>query len=124
MTVRTNNVELDAAQTITLTLGGTATRGTDFTVTGSDGAALASPYTITLPQGEVEVAALVITALADTVADDDETVTIMATLGANQIGETETLTISEVDAPTAPRNLVVTAAKENTVMFRWGPAGR
>ena len=121
VTVRTNNVELDADQTITLTLGGTATRGTDFTVTGSDGAALASPYTITLPQGEVEVAALVITALADTVADDHETVTIMATLGANQIGETETLTISEVDAPSAPRNLVVTAAEENTVMFRWDP---
>ena len=119
--VRTNNVELDADQRITLTLGGTATPGTDFTVTDSDGAALASPYTITLPQGEVEVAAFVITALADTVADDDETVTIMATLGADQIGETETLTISEVDAPSAPRNLVVTAAEENTVMFRWDP---
>ena len=119
--VRTNNVEFHADQRITLTLGGTATRGTDFNVTDGDGAVLASPYTITLPQGEVEVAAFVITALADTVADDDETVTIMATLGANQIGETETLTISEVDAPSAPRNLVVTAAEENTVMFRWDP---
>ena len=119
--VRTNNVEFHADQRITLTLGGTATRGTDFNVTDGAGAVLASPYTITLPQGEVEVAAFVITALADTVADDDETVTIMATLGANQIGETETLTISEVDAPSAPRNLVVTAAEENTVMFRWDP---
>ena len=66
VTVRTNNVEFTADQTITLTLGAestAATLGTDFTVTDSNGAALASPYAITLAQGEVAVAALVITAL-------------------------------------------------------------
>ena len=123
VTVRTNNVEFTADQTITLTLGGestAATPGTDFTVTDSDGAALASPYAITLPQGEVEVEALVITALADTVEDDDETVTITATLGADQIGETETLTISQLEPPGPPRN-VVAEAFTGRVTLDWDP---
>ena len=123
VTVRTNNVEFTADQTITLTLGGestAATLGTDFTVTDSNGAALASPYAITLAQGEVAVAALVITALADTVEDDDETVTITATLGADQIGETETLTISQLEPPGPPQN-VVAEAFTGRVTLDWDP---
>ena len=104
VTVGTNDVEFTAAQTITLTLGTestAATPGTDFTVTDSSGATLTAPYTLTLAQGEVDVA-LVVTAVADTVADDDETVTFTATLGAEQIGETETLTIAEEILVTYP----------------------
>ena len=120
VTVRTNDVEFAAEQTIALTLGGTATPGTDFTVTDRNGATLASPYALTLAPGEVEVAAL-ITALDDSVADEDETVTITARLGGNQIGQTQTLTIREVDSPSAPTNLVVMASNENEVMFQWDP---
>ena len=103
VTVRTNDVEFPADQTITLTLGTettAATPGTDFTIANSAGAALSSPYTLTLPMGEVEVAAT-ITASADTVDDENETVTITALLGAEQIGETATVTIA-----TTPPNAV------------------
>ena len=106
--VRTDEVELTEDKTIVLTLGGNADVTTDFTLTDSDGAALTDPYTLTLTKGEVEVAATV-TALADAVFDDDETVTFTARIGTEQIGETATLTISEIDAPGAPRSLSASA---------------
>ena len=122
VTVRTNDVELPADQTITLTLGtetGAATPGTDFTIANSAGTALSSPYTLTLPMGEVEVAAT-ITALADAVGDEDETVTITALLGADQIGETVTVTIAT--AQLAPSGLAATL-ENGDVRLNWNAPG-
>ena len=120
VTVRTDNVEFPADQTITLTLGTEATAatpGTDFTIADSAGTALSSPYTLTLAMGEVEVAAT-ITASADTVddGDEDETVTITALLGTEQIGETATVTI--VAAQLAPSDLTATL-ETGDVRLEW-----
>ena len=120
VTVRTNDVEFPEDQTITLTLGTEATAatpGTDFTIANSAGAALSSPYTLTLPMGEVEVAAT-ITAAADTVddGDEDETVTITALLGTEQIGETATVTIAA--AQLAPSDLTATL-ETGDVRLNW-----
>ena len=119
--VRTDEVELTEDKTIELTLGGTADVTTDFTLTDSDGAALTDPYTLTLTKGEVEVAATV-TALADAVFDDDETVTFTARIGTEQIGETATLTISEIDAPGAPRSLSASAGTGKVTLAWQAPA--
>ena len=120
VTVRTNDVEFPADQTITLTLGtetNAATPGTDFTLADSDGAALSSPYTLTLPIGEVEVTAT-ITGVDDNLADENETVTITALLGTDQIGETATVTIMsdavlEPVVPAVVSNLAFTSAPSN-----------
>ena len=83
----TNGVTFDADQTITLTLGGTATAGDDYTVGAT---------TLTLVAGE-EMASTTVTATHDTVDDDGETVEITAARDSTGIGSA-TITITDDDA--------------------------
>ena len=99
VTVSTGGATFEDNKSITLTPAGTATESTDYTI-GSK--------SLTLTAGDTEVTTTV-TALADSVDDEPETVTLTAMLGADQIGETATLTITGIDPPGAPRNVAATA---------------
>ena len=83
----TNGVTFAADQTITLSLGGTATAGDDYTVGAT---------TLTLVAGE-ETASTTVTAVADVVDDDGETVEITAARDSTGIGSA-TITITDDDA--------------------------
>ena len=74
------------AQTITLTLAGSATADSDYTVT---------PSTITIPASGASGSA-VVAALDDTFAEDEETILITASLGDTKIGTAE-LSITDDD---------------------------
>ena len=76
-------------QTVTLTLGGTATETDDYTV---------SSKSLTLGAGQTEVTATV-TAVDDSIHEDDETIVVTATHGANRVGTAQTITIDENDLP-------------------------
>ena len=99
VTVSTGGATFDEDKSITLTPAGSAMESTDYTI-GSK--------SLTLTAGDTEVTTTV-TALADSVADEPETVTLTAMLGTDQIGETATLTITGIDPPGAPRNVAATA---------------
>ncbi len=87
----TNGVTFASDQTITLSLGGTATLTDDYTITGES-------LTLTLMAGEGSVATTV-TAVADVVDDDGETVVITATHDGIGTGiGSATITITDDDA--------------------------
>ena len=91
LTVSTGGTTFSSDQTITLTLAGTATKGDDYTI---------SPGSLTLAAGTGSVTARV-TAVQDTIDDDDETVLITATHNTTTIGTQQTVTITDDDdAPT------------------------
>ena len=83
VTVRTGGVILSEDQTIVLGFGGTATRGADYSVDADS---------LTLTAGQTTVSTTV-RAVDDAVTDPDETIEITATLGGEQIGTTQTVTI-------------------------------
>ena len=87
VTVDTGGVTFTIAQTITLALTGTATEGTDYTI---------SSKTLTLPVGQRSVTATV-TARQDDVVDADETVIVTASHGGSAIGTAQTITITDDD---------------------------
>ena len=76
-------------QTVTLTLGGTATETDDYTV---------SSKSLTLGAGQTEVTTTV-TAVDDSIHEDDETIVVTATHGANRVGTAQTITIDDDDLP-------------------------
>ena len=80
-----------ADQTISLTLGGTATVTSDYTL---------SDTSLTLTAGETSVTATV-TAVQDTIDEPDETVIVSASNGGTAIGSA-TVTITDDDANAAP----------------------
>ena len=80
----------DTAQTITLTLAGTAVRGTDYSIGAT---------TLTLPAGATSVATTV-TALADDVFEGDETLIVSGLIGDVGFGAERTITLT--DGNTAP----------------------
>ena len=80
----------DTAQTITLALGGTAVRGTDYSIGAT---------TLTLSAGATSVATTV-TALADDVFEGDETLTVSGLIGDVGFGAERTITLT--DGNTAP----------------------
>ncbi len=80
-----------ADRTITLSFAGTATRNDDYTVAAD---------TLTLPAGARSVTTTV-TAVSDTVTDDDETVVVSARIGTDSVGTPQTITISEQKTLTA-----------------------
>ncbi len=86
----TNGVSFTTVQTISLTLGGTATAD-DFTLLSTSDAALSAPYTLTIPANE-RVAAAYITIVNDTLPEPAETLTITASHDGTDIG-TGTLTL-------------------------------
>ena len=71
-----NGVSLATAQTISLTLSGTATAD-DFTLLSTSGGTLSAPYTLTIPANE-GVAAAYITTVNDALPEPAETLTITA----------------------------------------------
>ena len=77
------------SQTLTLTLGGEATETDDYTV---------SVKSLTLGATQTEVTATV-TAVDDSVHEDDETIVVTANHGANQVGTAQTITIRDDDLP-------------------------
>ena len=80
----------DTAQTITLTLGGTAVRGADYSIGAT---------TLTLSAGATSVTTTV-TALADDVFERDETLTVSGLIGDVGFGAERTITLT--DGNTAP----------------------
>ena len=85
VTVSTGGVSFPADQTIALGFGGSATKGTDYSVDAES---------LTLTTGQTSVSTTV-RAVDDTVTDPDETIEITATLDGEQIGATQTVTITD-----------------------------
>ena len=81
----TDGAGITADQTIALSLAGTATKGTDYTI---------SSESLTLAAGQSSVTAT-ITATMDTASDDNETVVVTASSGGAAIGTAQTVTITE-----------------------------
>ena len=112
VTVSTGGATFEDNKSIMLTTAGTATESTDYTI-GSK--------SLTLTAGDTEVTTRV-TALADSVDDEPETLTLTAMLDADQIGETATLTITGIEPPSAPRNVAATAGT-GKVRLTWDAPG-
>ena len=87
LTLSTNGSVFTSDQTITLTLAGTATKDTDYTI---------SAESLTLAAGETSVTATV-TAVQDAIDDDAETVVITASHNSATIGTSQTITITDDD---------------------------
>ena len=85
VTVSTGGVTFSDDQTFALSFGGTATKGTDYSVDAES---------LTLTTGQTSVSTTV-RAVDDTVTDPDETIEITATLDGEQIGATQTVTITD-----------------------------
>ena len=92
VTVSTGGVGFLTDQTITLSIGGTATEGTDYAI---------AEQTLTLPAGQTSVSTTV-TARNDTVTEDDETIVITAQHGGEIIGEPRTITVMDTEPEALP----------------------
>ena len=88
----TDGTGITADTAIALSLAGTATKGTDYTI---------SSESLTLAAGQSSVTAT-ITATMDTASDDNETVVVTASSGGTAIGTAQTVTITETLANSAP----------------------
>ncbi len=96
LTVSAGDVTFPGIQSFDLEVSGTATLDSDYT--------LASPVTLAVGDSSVETA---LVALADTVADPDETVIITASRNGTQIGMPVTVTIEEIAAGVCGRTELV-----------------
>ena len=96
LTITADGVTFAEPQTITLTLGGTATPVDDFTLSDGGGELLA-PYEVTLPAHAGAVAVTVLAARDDE-TDAAETIEVSARHDGNAIGSV-TITITEVSLP-------------------------
>ena len=81
----TDGTGITADTAIALSLAGTATKGTDYTI---------SSESLTLTAGQSSVTAT-ITATMDAASDDNETVVVTASSGGTAIGTAQTVTITE-----------------------------
>ena len=91
-----NGILVDADQAFSLEFGGTATAEQDFTVADADGNRLGPPYVVTLAANASSVMATV-TAVDDTVDEQDETVEVGASLGGDAVVTPLILTITDDD---------------------------
>ena len=114
VTVSTGGATLVTARTITLTLGGTAIEDDDYEIDSKS---------LLLPAGG-SLATAVIRAVSDTDIEGAETVTIAAMIDTEQIGETVTVTISEVEPPGAPRNVAASAGAGKVRLTWQAPASQ
>ena len=94
----TNGVTFAKAQDVTVTLGGSATAGSDFTFTDAAGRTLARPYGLRFRRG-ASSATGTITAVNDTRDDDAETIVIDASYGGSAVGSQHTIAITDDDVP-------------------------
>ena len=97
--VSTGGITLASDQEFELTLSGTATVDTDYTVEST---------TLTLAAGQTEVTAT-ITAVDDTDDDDAETVVVTASQDGTTIGSAQTITIEDDDVLVRVTTVVVDA---------------
>ena len=81
----TNGKTFAADKTVTLTFGGTATRGTHYGVSPADADTGAAGRQVALPAGDSAVA-VTVTAAGNTTADGNRTVVVSAADGATDIG--------------------------------------
>ena len=115
--VYTNGVTFETDQTVTLTLGGTATSGTDYTLSEPD---------ITIEAGSTG-GEVTLAALEDSESEDDETITIAARHGTSAIGS---VTITIVDgtvtatAPDAPDGLLAVPGSREVALSWIAPRGQ
>ena len=96
VTVDTGGATFDTAQTITLSFAGEAIEGEDYDTVTKE---------LTLAAGATSVSTTV-TAIDDTVADSDETITITAQHGGEMIGEPKTITVMESETPPHEKEVV------------------
>ena len=99
VTVNTGGVTFARAQSLLVTVAGSATVGDDFVLRGSNGDELVAPYELTLPAGAGSVS-LRIAAAVDAVEDDGETVVLVVLHGGGFIG-TVTVTVTDTNDPPA-----------------------
>ncbi len=92
VTIVADGVTFAGPQTITLTLGGTATPVDDFTLV-DDGRELSNPYVVTLPAGARSVSVMIM-AVTDSEDDADETIDLSVSHEGSGIGSV-TITITE-----------------------------
>ena len=111
----TDGTGITADTAIALSLAGTATKGTDYTI---------SSESLTLTAGQSSVTAT-ITATMDTASDDNETVVVTASSGGAAIGTAQTVTITETLSPlsiaVSPAS-IAEAAGTSTVTVSTGTA--
>ena len=108
VTVSTGGATLGTARTIALELDGTATEDVDYEIDSKS---------LLLEAGGT-VATTTIRAVSDTDIEGAETVTIAAMIDTEQIGETVTVTIVEIEPPGAP-NLSAVLACTGCVDVLW-----
>ena len=96
LTILADGVTFAEPQTITLTLGGTATPVDDFTLSGGGGELLA-PYEVTLP-AHAGAVAVTVQAARDDETDAAETIEVSASHDGNAIGSV-TITVTELALP-------------------------
>ena len=108
VTVSTGGVTFPDGRTIALVFAGSATPGSDYTVADAGGNDLSSPADVTLAAGASEMSAT-ITAVDDQVDDNAETIAVTARYRNAQIGEEQTVTITD-DEGTPSLTLVLTPA--------------
>ena len=120
----TNGVAFERDESITLTLGGTATEVDDFTLTDSASQTLSSPYAVTFAAG-ASAAEVTLHAVDDTdIETVAETVTVSATLSSsNAFLGTRTVTIPPSDVPRIPTvsiaaGIAVTEGSDATFVLR------
>ena len=95
VTVHTGGVTFARAQSLSVTLAGSATVGEDFVLTDASGDELSSPYRLTLGAGAASTS-LRIAAAVDAVDDDGETVVLLVLHEGRFVG-TETVTVTDVN---------------------------
>ena len=106
--VSTGTTTFSDVQTVTLTFGGTAVKGTDYTV---------SSETLTVGVGEHSVTATV-TAMNDDVDEDSETILVDAAHDGSAVGTQQTITISDNDEVPGAPGLTATAG-DTQVTLTW-----
>ena len=93
VTIETDGVTFAEPQTLTFTLGGTATPMDDFTLSDG-GRELLDPYVVTLPAGARSVSVMIMAA-TDAEDDADETIEVSVSHEGIGIGSVVTITITE-----------------------------
>jgi hypothetical protein len=120
----TRSVELAGSIVVLLTWAGTATYGSDYTVSASGGTLAPDRSTITIPDGLASVT-IIITPIDDTAAEPAETLTLTLATGTGYttIEPTSgTVAIADDDLPTGPTisiaDLTVTESDKGTKSYK------
>ena len=116
----TNDTTFARDTTLTLTFGGTATQGTHYSVLPEDAGLVATGYQVVMPH-DADSVEVTVTALRNTSADGDRTVTVAGAIAGTSIAGSGTITIRNVETPLpgAPTGLTATADGTGTIDLAW-----